>query len=124
VNSAKRRIEFLHHFAERKDKGRPPPDQYIVMAWVQTIGPGCTLGRSRQSHYFAQSPAHAVAFHGIAYLSRYGESDTHRPFVAALPRLQDEGVCRRPRAARCGAKIAPPSQPLEGDDGTGAPTTH
>jgi hypothetical protein len=124
MNSAKRRIEFLHHFAERKDKGRPPPDQYIIMAGAQTIGPGCTLGRSRQSHYLPQSPAHAVAFDGIAYLSRYGESDTHRPFVAALPRLQNEGVCRRPRAAGGGAKIAPPSQPLDGDDGTGAPTTH
>jgi hypothetical protein len=124
VNSAKRRIEFLHHFAERKDKGRPPPDQHIIMAGAQTIRPGRTLGRGRQSHHLPQSPADAVAFHGIAYLSRYGESDTHRPFVAALPRLQNKGVCRGPCTAGGGAKIAPPSQPLDSDDGTGAPITH
>jgi hypothetical protein len=124
VNSAKRRIEFLHHLAERKDKGRPPSDQYIIMAGAQTIGPGCTVGRGRQSDHFPQSPAHAVAFHRIAYLFRYGEADTYRPLVAASARLQNEGVSRRPRTAGGGTKIAPPSQPLEGGDGTGAPTTH
>jgi hypothetical protein len=124
VDSAKRRIEFLHHVAERNAKGRPPPDQHIIIARAQIVGPGRILGRNGQSHHLAQAPAHAVAFHSVAYLSRYGESDTHRPFVAALPRLQNKGVCRGPRTAGGGAKIAPPSQPLDSDDGTGAPITH
>jgi hypothetical protein len=124
MDSAKRRIEFLHHVAERNAKGRPPPDQHIVIAGAQAVGPGRILGRNRQSHHLAQAPAHAVAFHSVAYLSRYGDPDTHRPVVATLPRLQNEGLCRRPGTAGSGTKIAPSSQPLEGNCGTGVPTTH
>jgi hypothetical protein len=124
VDSGKRSIEFLHHFTEGSAKGRPPPDQHIVIAGAQIVGPGRILGRNRQSHHLAQSPAHAVAFHSVAYLSRYGESDTHRPVVATLPRLQNEALCRRPRTAGSGTKIAPSSHAFEGNGGTGVPTTH
>jgi hypothetical protein len=110
MDPAKRRVEFLQHVAERKDKGGPPPDQHIVMARPQTIGPGCTYRRiCRQSHHLPQSPADAVALHGIAHLSRYGETDTHRPFVATPTRLQNKGARRRPRTAGSSTKIAPPS---------------
>jgi hypothetical protein len=124
VDSAKRRIEFLHHVAERRAESRPPPDQYVIKAGAQSVGPGSIFGRSGQSHHLAQAPAHAVAFHSVAHLSRYGESDPHRPVVATLPRLQNEGLCRCPRTAAGGTKIAPPPQPLEGNGGTGVPTTH
>jgi hypothetical protein len=125
VNPAKRRVEFLQHVAERKDKGSPPPDQYIIMAQPQTIGPDCIHRRiCRQSHHLPQSPANAVALHGIAHLSRHGETDTHCPFVAAPTRLQNKGARRCPRTAGSSTKIAPPSQPLQGGDGTGVPITH
>ena len=122
MDSAKRRIEFLHHVAERNAKSRPPPDQHIIITRAQIVGAGRILGRSGQSHHLAQAPAHAVAFHSVAYLSRYGESDTHRPVVATLPRLQNEGLCRRSHTAGSGTKIAPSSQPLEGNGGTGVIT--
>jgi hypothetical protein len=125
MNPAKRCVEFLQHVAERKGKGGSPPDQNIIVAGLQTIGPGCTHRRiCRQSRHLPQSPANAVALHGIAHLSRHGETDTHRPFVAAPSRLQNKGARRRPRAAGSSTKIAPPSQPLPGGDGTGVPITH
>jgi hypothetical protein len=95
------------------------------MARLQTTGPGCTLRRiRRQFHHLPQSPADAVALDGIAHLSRYGESDTHRAFVAAPTCLQNKCPSRRPHTAGGGTKIAPPSQPLHGSDGTGVPITH
>ncbi len=125
VNSAKRRFEFLQHVAEGEDKGGPPPDQYIIMARPQTTGPGRTLRPiRRQSDHLPQSPADAVALHGIAHLSRYGEPDTHRAFVGAPTRLQNERPSRCPHTAGGGTKIAPPSQPLHGGDGTGVSITH
>jgi len=125
MNPAKRRFEFPHHVAERKDKGSPPPNQYIIVARPQTIGPGRTLRRiPRQSHHLSQSPANAVALHRIAHLPRYGKTDTHRPFVATPTGLQNKGARRRPRTAGSSTKIAPPSQPLHGGDGTGVSITH
>jgi len=115
MNPAKRRFEFPHHVAERKDKGSPPPNQYIIVARPQI---------PRQSHHLSQSPANAVALHRIAHLPRYGKTDTHRPFVATPTGLQNKGARRRPRTAGSSTKIAPPSQPLHGGDGTGVPITH
>jgi hypothetical protein len=31
MNSAKRRIEVLHHLGERRGKREPPSDQYIIV---------------------------------------------------------------------------------------------
>lgn len=125
VNAAKRGFELVQHVAERQDERRPSPDQHIIMARPQTIGLGCTLRRiRRQSHHLPQSPADAVAFHGIAHLFRYGEPDTNRAIVAAPTRLQNERPSRCPHPAGGGTKIAPPSQPLHGGDGTGVPFTH
>jgi hypothetical protein len=130
VNSPKRRVEFLHHFAKRQGERRPPPDQHVIVAGAEPPDPGGlrrTLRRGsggRQSHHLPQSAAYAVALHGVAHLSRYGKSDPNRPIVAALTRLQHEGPCRRPRAAGGGTKIAPPSQPLHDNDGTGVSITH
>jgi len=42
----------------------------------------------RQSHDLAQSASHAIALHGVAYLSRHGETDASRPFIGAATRLQ------------------------------------
>jgi hypothetical protein len=125
VNSAQRRFEFLQHVAERKEKRRPSPDHDIIMARSQTTSPGCTLRRiRRQSHHLPQPPADPVALDGIAHLPRYSESDTHRAFVAAPTCLQNECPSRHPHTAGGGTKIAPPSQPLHGGDGTGVPITH
>jgi hypothetical protein len=125
VNPAERRFEFPQHVAERKDERGPARDQHVIMARPQTIGPGCTLRRIRsQFHHLPQSPADAVAFNGIAHLFRYSESDTHRAIVAAPTRLQSERPSRCPQPAGGGTKIAPPSQPLHGGDGTGVPFTH
>jgi hypothetical protein len=122
MNSAERRSEFAHPLGERRRERRAPPDQHVVVARVQaTAG---ARGGGRQSHDLPQSPAHAVALHGVAYLPRHGEPDPDCPIVGAPMRLQHEGAGGRPHSARRGTKIAPALQPLHGNDGTGLPITH
>ena len=107
-----------------KDKGRPPPDQYIIMAGAQTIGPAAplaaadnlTISRNRRRTRLRSTALPTCL-------------DTVKPTRTApsSPRrraCRTKALCRRPRAAGGGTKIAPASQPLHGDDGTGAPITH
>ena len=52
MNPAKRRIEILHHLAERGGERGPPADQHIVMAGAQLARPGAaeslTISRNRR----------------------------------------------------------------------------
>jgi len=129
MNPAEHGVEFAHHLAEWQSESGSPSDQHIVMAGPQPTTPGGfgtfrSRRRGRQSHDFPQSAAHAVTLHGVAHLSRHGETDADRPFIGATPRLQDEATCRCPHAARRGAKIAPESQALHGNDWAGDRLTH
>jgi hypothetical protein len=115
VDPGERRIELLHHLAERSHQGRPPPDEHIIVAGTQLDG-------WRYPHNFPQSPAHPIAFHGIADLARHGETDADGTFVIAQARLQNESTPGSPCAARYGLKIAAALEPL--DNGGTGPITH
>ncbi len=108
IKPAERRIEFLHHLAERGGERSPPADQHIVVAGTQSARPG---GR-RQPNDLPQAPPHAVAFHRIADLPRHREADADRPFLGAPPRLQHEPATGSAIAVGRGSKIAAASEPL------------
>ena len=99
MDPAERGIKFAHQLAERQGERGAAPDQHIVVARAQPGGPGGGSGTRRrcagcrrQSHDLTQSASHAIALHGVAYLSRHGETDTGRPLIGAATRLHDEGA--------------------------------
>ena len=113
---SQRRIEFLHHLAERGGERGPPPDQHIVVAGTQPRG-------RRKSYDLPQPAPDAVTLHSVTHLPRYGEADPDRSVLGSRPRLQHECAGGSACAMSCGSKIAAAPQPL--DDGRSAfPLTH
>jgi hypothetical protein len=119
VKPAERRIEFLHHVAERGAERGPAADQHVVMSRTQLARP---RGR-RKPDDLAQPAPHPIPLDRVANLARHGKAYTDRSFVGALPRLQYEGGAGSARATGRGPKIAAAFEPL--DDGrTAIPLTH
>jgi hypothetical protein len=117
MNSAYRRIELPGHVAEIGAERSPPPDQHVIVARAERRG-------GRKPHHFAEPPAHAVAFHGIADLARDGKAHPDggvcsvlvAHFRGTLPRLQDKGSGGRSGALCGGLKVRAALQPFHGDD--------
>ena len=107
MNSIKRRIELLQHRVERRPERRPPPDQHVIVAGMQTA-----CGRAPDQ--FAQAAPYPVALHGIADLPRHREAHAHAALVRPPPRLQHERTAGRPHAAGGSPKVRPALQPLHG----------
>jgi hypothetical protein len=61
MDAPKRRSEIPLHFAEPGFERRRPTHQHVVVARAKRRG-------RRGANEFAQAPAHAIAFHGIADL--------------------------------------------------------
>jgi len=79
VNLGQCRGQIPHHLTERGGECRPPTDKHIIMSRTEPL-------RSRihrHPHHLPQAAAYPVAFHGIAYLPRYGKAYTHRIAFAA-----------------------------------------
>jgi len=119
MNPSERRIEFLHHLAERSRQRSPTTNQHIIVARTQQTAAG---GR-RQSNNLPQPAAHTVTLHGVAYLSRYGEPNADRSTLGAPSRLQDKSAPGGTFTARHCPKIAAARQALD-DGGTDVPLTH
>ncbi len=114
VKAAQRRIEFLHHLAKGGGQRGPPPDQDVIVAGAQWSRPG---GGGKPGD-LAQAAANAVSLHGIADLTRHGETDADRAVLRALPGLKHKGAAGGAHAIGRGPKIAAAFQPL--DDGRAA----
>jgi hypothetical protein len=119
MKPSERRIEFLHHLAERGGERSSPADQHIVVAGTQLARPG---GR-RKSYDLPQTAPDAVALHGVTHLSRHREADADRSILGPPPLLQHERAAGSACATSRGSKIAAAPEPL--DDGeTTFPFTH
>ena len=105
MHPAQRRSELPDEVVKRRLQRGAPSDQHVIVAGVERLGRG-------ETDHLAQAPPHAVAFHGIADLARYGKADPARASVAARTRLQDESAGGRPRAGGGSPKIRPASQPF------------
>ena len=81
MDSLKRRGKVVHHGVEPGLKRGRPTHQHIIVAGAKRFAPG-------NANQFAQTPPHAVAFHGIADLLGNRESDPRWPGLGAPARLQ------------------------------------
>ena len=124
LNSAERRIEFPHHFAERQFQRRAPPDQYIIVAGVQFVGPvhprpraALTISRKRR-----RTRLRSTALPTCRDTVKPTRTAPSSPRAApANERARRSPACR----AAAARKSAPALQPLHGElNGTGASVTH
>jgi hypothetical protein len=109
MNAAKRAIEFLHHGVKRRFKRCAPPNQNVVVPSAKRRG-------GRQPDEFAQTAAHAIAFHRISDLAGDREADPWWPSLRTGANLHDKCVsmCSRalPGSLGHGPKVTPAFQPL------------
>ncbi len=75
VHTPQRPTEFLNHPIERRYKGRPLSDQYIVVSRPHSH-------RCGPLYNLAQAPTNTISLNRITDFLRYGEADPHRPAIA------------------------------------------
>jgi hypothetical protein len=113
MDAVKRAAEVSHHGVKRDFERGASPDQHVIVAGPQQR-------RRRKPNKLAQPAAYPVTLHGIADLSRYGETNSRWTLLPARTYLQDKaaGMSARvgPGSLGDGPKLTPPFQPLHCSD--------